>query len=126
MVTKESTINQLKYAIQALALEASDQLTLFPDFAVVTDELLMDFDNWKNAAIGNYPDYFSSEQLKILDDIDAFIAKFELEDPEMPVIDELKISSFWRELRVIARNALVQFNWPNELPPYNQETFVKA
>ena len=57
MLTEEATINQLKFAIQALSLEAEGQLAAFPEFVMVTDELLLEFDNWKNAAVANYPNY---------------------------------------------------------------------
>lgn len=75
MLTEEATINQLKYAVQALSLEAEGQLMSFPEFVVVTDELMLEFDNWRNAAVANFPNYFSKEQLKILNDIGTFINK---------------------------------------------------
>ena len=117
MLTEEATINQLKFAIQALSLEAEGQLAAFPEFVMVTDELLLEFDNWKNAAVANYPNYFSHEQLKVLNDIDTFLDKYELDDPNMPIAEELKTSWFWKVLRIIAKEALEKFNWTSELPP---------
>lgn len=126
MLREQTTINQLKYAIQALSLEAEGQLASFPEYVVVTDELLLEFDHWKNAAVANYPNYFSQEQLKALNDIDLFLDKYEPDNLTMPIAEELKTSSFWKELRVLAKEALAKFNWTSELPPDNRVTYIKA
>ena len=126
MLTEQETINQLKYTIQALSLEPEGQLASFPEFVVVTDELLLEFDNWKNAAVVNYPNYFSHEQLKALNDIDTFLDEYELNDSTLPVAEELKTSSFWKELRLLAKEALAKFNWTSEPPPEDRATYIKA
>ena len=126
MLTEQTTINQLKFAIQALSLEAEGQRASFPEFVAVTDELLLEFDHWRNVAVVNYPNYFSAEQLRILNEIDTFIDKYELDNPNMPIADELKKSLFWRDLRVLAKEALTKFGWKSELPPDNRVTYVKG
>lgn len=126
MLTEQATINQLKFAIQALSLEAEGQISSFPEFVMVTDELLLEFDNWRNAAVAKYPNYFSAEQLRILNEIDTFIKKYELDNPNMPIAEELKTSSFWSKLRLLAKEALAKFDWMSETPPDNWVTYVKA
>jgi hypothetical protein len=126
MLTEEVTMNQLKFAMQALSLEPEEQFASFPEFVVVTDELLLEFDNWRNAATANYPSYFSEEQLKALNDIDTLLDKYEIDNPNMSIAEELKTSSFWKELRILAKAALVEFNWTSELPPDNWATYIKV
>lgn len=125
-MNKQSVIDQLKWSIQALALEADDQLASFPDFVVVTDELLLEFDNWYHVAIGNYPDFFSEEQLKILKEIDSFMDKLPQEDLNISIADELKTYSFWKELRILAQDALQKFNWDSDPPPYDRSTYLQG
>lgn len=123
-MNKQSVIDQLKWSIQALSLEADDQLASFPDFVVVTDELLLEYDNWYHAAIGNYPDFFSREQLNILNEINSFIDKLPPEDLNVSIEDELRTYPFWEELRILTRKALQKFNWTSELPPYDRSTYL--
>lgn len=126
MLAKKETINQLKYAIQALSLEAEGQLASFPEYVVVTDELLLEFHNWRNTAITNYPEYFSPEQLGILNDIDVLTNRYELGNSNRSIAEELKIFSFWKELRALAKEALVKFNWISKIPPNDRATYIKA
>ncbi len=114
---RQSVINQLRWSIQTLALEADGQLASFPDFAVVTDELLLEYDNWYNVATKNYPDFFSDEQIKILREINSFIEELPEEDLNLSIADELKTYQFWEDLRMLASQALQKFNWTSEIPP---------
>ena len=47
-------LEQLKWSLQALALPADSQLQQFPDFVVITDELMLEFDNWRQAPPGPF------------------------------------------------------------------------
>ncbi|WP_341902875.1 hypothetical protein [Fluviicola taffensis] len=125
-MNKQSVVDQLKWSIQTLSSEADDQLASFPDFVVVTDELLLEFDNWYRVAIGNYPDIFSDEQLKILKDIDLFIDNLPQEDLSISIADELKTHPFWKELRILAREALQKFGWDSDPPPHDRSTYVRG
>jgi len=125
-VTKETTINQLKYAIQALSLDAEGQLASFPKFVAVTDELLLEFDNWRSVAVANYPNFFSQEQLQILNDMEAFASNYDSHHLDLSIEEELKTSIFWNQLRVLARDALARFNWISEIPPDHRITYIKA
>ncbi len=125
-MNRESVINQLKWSIQTLSLDADDQLASFPDFVVVSDELLLEYDNWYRTAIGNYLDFFSDEQLRILKEIDSFIEELPLEDLNVSIADELRTYPFWKELRILAREALQKFNWTSERPPYDRSIYVQG
>ena len=117
---KNNPILQLKYAIQALSLQAEDQLHNFPDFVDVTDELLLDFDHWYTIAISNYPGYFSAGQLKHLKELDVLTNKLPRQKKNETIEDELKRSPFWKQMRSLAKATLKQFGWRSEMPPLNR------
>ena len=121
-----SVMTQLKFALQALALEAEGQIAAFPDFVVTTDELLLEFDNWYRVVLGNFPEYLSQEQTEILKAIDGFMDNLEPENPDQSIEDELKTSPFWKKMRALARKALTKFNWNSDLPPLDRVTYVKG
>lgn len=121
---RSAIINQLKWSLQALSLKAEEQLISFPDFVVVTDELLLEFDNWYKTAIRNYPDFFTDEKIRVLNEINLFTDNLPKENLEMTIEDELKSSPFWEELRILAKEALKKFNWTSEIPPNDRTTYV--
>src|SRR5687768_6004498 len=123
---RQSIINQLKWSIQTLSLEADDQIASFPDFVVVTDELLLEFDNWYNLATRNYPDFFSDVQIKKLKEINSFIDELPQEDLNLSIADELKTYQFWKNLRMLARETLEKFGWTSETPPFDRSTYVQG
>ena len=123
---KQTVINQLKYAIQALSLEADDQLKSFPEFVVVTDELLLEYDNWYNVSTRNYPDCFSDDQIKVLKRISSFFEELPQEDFKLSIAEELETVQFWTDLRSLARDALQKFNWTSEIPPHNRSTYIPS
>lgn len=103
---RQRMMMQLKESLQALAVEAKEQLLLFPDFVVKTDELVLDFDDARLCAVGNYRHAMTAAQLKILADIDAHIAS---PNPsgDRSVWDEAALEShpFWKKLRELAADA---------------------
>jgi len=123
---RQSVLNQLKWSIQALSLEADGQLASFPDFVVVTDELLLEYDHWYSLATGNYPDIFSDEQLKILKNISSFFEALPREDLNLSIEDELRTNQFWKDLRILAHEALQKFNWTSEIPPYDRSAYEQG
>ncbi len=123
---RQSVINQLKWSIQTLSLEAEGQLASFPDFVVVTDELLLEYGHWYRVATGNYPDIFSDAQLKILKKISSFFEELPREDLNLSIEDELRTCQFWKDLRILASEALLKFNWTSEIPPYDRSAYVRG
>jgi hypothetical protein len=109
-MNKEAIINQFINSLKNLSLEANEQITIYPDFVVVTDELLLDFDNWYTVVKGNYPDFFSEEEKKVLEELNLFLDNIPVEDLNQPEINELKNSSFWKELRFLAKEVILKIN----------------
>ncbi len=46
-------MRRLKHSLQALAMPAEVQLSLYPDFVCKADELALDFDQWKDCVNSN-------------------------------------------------------------------------
>ena len=70
---KQWIFERLKHSVQALALPATAQLSLLPDFVVKSDELLLDFDHWQECAVTNYGSDLTGEQLDSLAAMNAHI-----------------------------------------------------
>nr|WP_315220681.1 hypothetical protein [uncultured Flavobacterium sp.] len=119
-------INQLKWALQALSLEAEEQISSFPEFVVVTDELLLEFDNWYDVVIKNYSDSFTTNQIEILTKIWLFTDNLPKTSIYLSEKEELLFSDFWRELRKMSSQALLMLNWTNEIPPNERATYIKG
>jgi hypothetical protein len=69
---KQWIFDRMKHSLQALSLPASTQNSLFPEFVVRADELVLDFDHWRVCAVGNYRAEMTDAQLDSLAAIDAY------------------------------------------------------
>lgn len=115
-------LERLKHSLQALALAAPAQVSLFPDFVVKTDALVLDFDHWRLCAVENYQRELTAAQSATLSAIDAHIDA----PPTATVWVESALYShpFWEELRTLASQSLVAFGWPEETPPSYAHEYV--
>ena len=118
-------MERLKHSLQALALPAAAQVLQFPDFVVKTDELVLDFDHWRDCAVGNYHNDLTPAQLNSLAGIDAHI---DTKDSDSDIWKEPALYShpFWEELRRLAIKSLGEFGWPVELPPSYAHEYVPS
>ena len=62
---------QFQWSLQALAMSAETQRSLFPEFVLQVDELALDFDHWYKVAQGLDGTNFSPQQLELLEAINA-------------------------------------------------------
>jgi hypothetical protein len=124
---KQSILERLKHSLQALALSATDQVAHLPDFVVKTDELVLDFDHWRECAVGNYRSDMTAAQLDSLAAIKAHIATPN-STGDRTVWDESALYShpFWGELRNLAIQSLNAFGWPQETPPSYAHEYVSG
>jgi hypothetical protein len=113
-------LQQLQWALQALALPADVQIRLYPDFVVVADELALEYNNYFAAALGNHPEQFSPTQVQALQSIDALLNEMSgSENAEQWTIDALRSHIKWAEVRILAEQALTQLGWPRNVPPFD-------
>ena len=122
---KQWIFERLKHSVQALALPATAQLSLLPDFVVKTDELLLDFDHWRECAVTNYRADLTGAQLESLAAMDAHTVN---PSDDRSVWDESCVSThpFWAELRTLAAVALNAFGWPQATPPSYAHEYVSG
>ena len=123
---KEEVISQLKQATQALSLEADDQIASFPEFVVVTDELLLEFDHWFSTSKQYWNDYFTEDQANSLEELYNYLDELPEENISLSITEELKTSPFWHELRICAQKTLRILNWHLEKPLLNRITYIKG
>jgi hypothetical protein len=120
---KRWIFERLKHSVQALALPATAQLSLLPDFVVKADELVLDFDHWRQCAVTNYRADLTSEQLELLAAMDAHIGN-PSGDRTVWYESALPSHPFWKELRERAIQTLNAFAWPQETPPSYAAEYV--
>lgn len=111
-----TALDQLRWALQALAAPADQQVQLFPSFVCIPDELVLDFDQWFRATTRNAE--FSSEQQTALAQLDESIAAWSgPAHADVWLEAALATHPAWFDFRSLARDALASFGWLVELPP---------
>lgn len=128
-IHKSAVFERLKHSLQALAIDAEEQVSLFPEFVVKTDELVLDFDNWRRTAVGNYGREMQDEQRQSLAALDEHIdaaSPSRGTDRSMWNDDALSSHSFWVTARTLAARALETFGWPVEKPPSYAHEYVRG
>jgi hypothetical protein len=119
----EHTLDQLRWALQALALPYAAQRNLFPSFACIADELALDFDHWRETAMHQHD--FTAEQSAALTSLDAMLTEMTAEkNPEPWTDDALARLPRWETVRKRALSALEAFHWTLEVPPPGRAVFV--
>jgi len=109
--------------LQLLACPAEIQLTKFPPFVHAPDEMALDFDNFREAFVGNFRTDMTNEQLHCLELIDK---RFEQMDKNCFSPDGVNSSQEWRRIRELASEALKAFGWPVDDPPRGDHEFAQG
>jgi hypothetical protein len=117
-------LDQLKWALQALALDAEQQVRLLPPFVCVGDELALDFDDGHRVACADHA--FTAEQRAALAAVDECLANMTAENDKALWQGGEVLASHpdWQEARRRARAALRAFGWPLEVPPGDRAIYV--
>ena len=117
---------ELKWSLQALAIPASDQLSLFPQLAAMgahapADELALDFEHWASVVHDNYEEELSPAQAGALAAISETFTTMSGDaaefGAELWTEEAVRSSSHWQDVRRLATVALEAFDWPLESPP---------
>ena len=126
VIDRAGIFERLKHALQLLACPSEIQLRLLPDFVCKGDELALDFDNWRGAAVGNFRSEMTPEQLSSLDALDVSFVELTKAGPEDWTDDSMRMSDKWSKIRHLAQMALRSFGWPEEMLPSYSHEFVRA
>jgi hypothetical protein len=116
---------ELRRCLQALAQPAAEQVSLFPEFAVIGDELALQFDDALHAyhASASTPDPIQLESLRLLDD---YLTELSGPEEDRFWLERAALASDprWEQIRDLARAVLAAFAWPDKPPPRDGATYV--
>jgi hypothetical protein len=122
MFETDAALLQLKWAVQALAADPTDQMQLHPKLACTSCELMNDFDNWYGATRWRPDIGWTETQHSALTSIAEYVGSMDA----TPCFDNgpLHSRADWARLRELARQCLNVLNWGQELPPTARNVFV--
>ena len=111
------------WSLQALAQPARVQLTLFPNFVVVAEELALDLGNWLAVVIENEL-VVPKETISLAQEIDTLLQ--EASGPASTEWSEsaLATSMMWQRIRRLATEALSAAGLPAAPPPGNRSEYA--
>jgi hypothetical protein len=112
----------LKHSLQLLACAPEIQFRHFPDFVHVPDELALDFDNLRTACVGNFGSEMTAEQLSCLESVDQSFDRMKGRFTDDAVMN----SPEWRDVRLLAADALKAFGWPLDEPPGSDNEYIRG
>lgn len=110
-------MQQLKLVLQTLALPVIGQVRLVEEDCLRVDLLAETF-NAAHDAVRRVPERLTPAQVTALTRLDNQLAWLRRE-ASPPLCSELAMreSRDWRQVRAMAREALVRFNWTLAIPP---------
>jgi hypothetical protein len=107
--------NELRTVLQALALPVTGQLRLYPNEACKVSRLIQEFEQFKPVFVAEAADDLTEGQKAVLASLHHDLMRVCLDHTCTDVA--LRRSEVWRHVRLLARSALLAFNWPLALPP---------
>jgi hypothetical protein len=113
------------WTVQALAMPATEQISLYPDFADVVDELVIDHDEARKPFLVAAEGLLSPAQRQAIDDLDQQFARMAgLERPELWEEEALHGAPEWICVRELAAIVLDQMGWAHEKPWRMQAIYI--
>src|ERR1700690_3181202 len=113
-VDRSGIFERLKHSIQLLACSPETQLKMLPQFVCKADELALDFDHWREAALHNFRSDLTPHQLSCLNAIDGTLSELTWMGAESWSENAVRESAEWKGVRALAASALKSFGWPLE------------
>lgn len=122
----DKKLNQLKEATQALALSYEDQIALFPDFVLITDELVLEYDEafkYINELINQ--ELITAQEAISFKKIDEYSQYLSDNFTELFLNPKsLETDLKWEDLRKLARKALENMDWELEKPKFSHTIYL--
>ncbi|MCA9899122.1 MAG: hypothetical protein H6654_03030 [Ardenticatenaceae bacterium] len=113
--------SELRAVLQALALPVSGQLRLYPNDACKVSRLIQEFEQSEPRFVAG-TDCLTNAQKEVLASLHRDLLRVCLDHTCTDVA--LRRSDVWRRVRLLARSALLAFNWPLALPPQFEPAVV--
>lgn len=105
--------NQLQSVLQALALPVTGQLRLYPNDACKVSRLIQEFEQFEPVFVAEAV-CLTEAQKEVLASLRRDLMRVCLDHACTDVA--LRRSEVWRRVRLLARAALLAFNWPLVFP----------
>jgi hypothetical protein len=106
---------QLQLSLRALAMSASDQLSLFPEHVVTADELARRFDHAWSAVRASYQHELSTAHVEALTRVERMLESMSRDgvafDLDLWTDATLRSNDHWNAVRALALEALIVFAW---------------
>nr|WP_315485663.1 hypothetical protein [uncultured Undibacterium sp.] len=109
------SLSDFKNTVFALASEAHIQDALFPDFDAKGDELVLEFDEWRNKVDMAS---FAQNQLATIKQLDEYILSHSGEAFAELYLDtqQLYSNEYWVKVRQFAQQVIEAFEWASQMP----------
>lgn len=118
-------LQQLQQSVQALALPATAQLALFPDFVCKADELALGFDNWWLCVSSRATGALTEDQQRLLQEIDSQLSHMSgAANSQLWTDDALRTDSAWQKVRELAQQLLSALDCKVEIPRLNGTQYI--
>lgn len=109
-------VQQLKYSVQTLALPVTAQLRLHQSHTCRVAELANIFAYWQKRVLQE--NKLTNEQTAVLDRLAQQLTELCCSEKEPKWADtSLRRSRPWQQVRHTAREVLLLFDWPLDVPP---------
>jgi hypothetical protein len=97
------------------------QITRFPSFVVVADELALEFDDCRQAFDSNFGWCWSPLQRAAVVALEQYLADMSGPDkPELWLDEDCLDHARWSEVRQLAGKVLYAFGWSPDVPPLDR------
>ena len=114
--------NELRSILQALALPVTGQLRLYPHDACKVSRMIQEFEQSEPLFLAEWDSCLTEAQQAVLASLRQDLMRVCLDHTCSDVA--LRRSDVWRRVRLLARSALLAFNWPLALPPQFEPAVV--
>lgn len=121
-MTKIQHERRFMWAVQALALQAERQLSLFPSFTEVADELALEHEETQAGFLDTFGTELTSVQKQAIKALDDKLERMSGKDNSaiLWTVEALGSRPEWEQVRSLARNVLSVMDWPASVPPFDR------
>ena len=125
-MNEEVLLRRFEWSVRALAQRAYVQLSLYPEFVCVADELVLEFDEWRvklldTASASDWP----KKATRLIEQLDRQISDMSGPPNEELWTDRALVGSEeWQKVRDLANELIHEMKWSNAPPPPDRDIYV--